>query len=47
MGKGQFITTLAQQNPEINYIGIEKYSSVLISALEKTEIGRASCRERV
>ena len=24
MGKGQFITTLAQQNPEINYIGIEK-----------------------
>ena len=23
MGKGQFITTLAQQNPEINYIGIE------------------------
>ena len=35
MGKGQFITTLAQQNPEINYIGIEKYSSVLIRALEK------------
>lgn len=23
MGKGQFITTLAQQNPNINYIGIE------------------------
>lgn len=22
MGKGQFITTLAIQNPEINYIGI-------------------------
>ena len=37
MGKGQFITTLAQQNPEINYIGIEKYSSVLIRALEKRE----------
>ena len=37
MGKGQFITTLAQQNPEINYIGIEKYSSVLIRALEKTD----------
>lgn len=35
MGKGQFITTLAQQNPEINYIGIEKYSSVLIRALVK------------
>ena len=26
MGKGQFIMTLAQQNPDINYIGIEKYS---------------------
>lgn len=37
MGKGQFITTLAQQNPEINYIGIEKYSSVLIRAIEKQE----------
>lgn len=37
MGKGQFITTLAQQNPDINYIGIEKYSSVLVRALEKQE----------
>lgn len=35
MGKGQFLTTLAQQHPEINYIGIEKYSSVLIRAIEK------------
>ena len=30
MGKGQFITSLAALHPEINYIGIEKYSSVLI-----------------
>ena len=30
MGKGQFITTLAKNNPDINYIGIEKYSSVLV-----------------
>lgn len=37
MGKGKFITTLAQQNPNINYIGIEKYSSVLIRAVEKCE----------
>lgn len=37
MGKGKFITTLAEQNPNINYIGIEKYSSVLIRALEKRE----------
>lgn len=35
MGKGQFIMTLAQQNPNINYVGIEKYSSVLVRALEK------------
>lgn len=34
-GKGKFITTLAQQNPDINYIGIEKFSSVLVRALEK------------
>ncbi|MCH5268595.1 MAG: tRNA (guanosine(46)-N7)-methyltransferase TrmB [Lachnospiraceae bacterium] len=37
MGKGQFITTLAGQNPDINYIGIEKYSSVLIRAIDKRE----------
>lgn len=37
MGKGKFITTLAIQNPNINYIGIEKYSSVLIRAIEKRE----------
>lgn len=35
MGKGKFITELAIKNPRINYIGIEKYSSVLIRALEK------------
>ena len=27
MGKGKFIHTLAAQNPHINYIGIEMYSS--------------------
>ena len=37
MGKGQFIHQLAEQNPEINYIGIEMYSSVLYRALEKRE----------
>lgn len=35
MGKGTFITTLAQMNPGINYVGIEKYSSVLVRAVEK------------
>ncbi len=37
MGKGKFITTLAKNNPSINYIGIEKYSSVLIRAIQKME----------
>ena len=35
MGKGQFIHELAANNPDINYIGIEMYSSVLYRALEK------------
>lgn len=37
MGKGRFISTLAQMNPDINYIGIEKYSSVLLRAVEKQD----------
>lgn len=37
MGKGRFITTLAADNPDINYIGIEKYSSVLLRAVEKQD----------
>ncbi len=35
MGKGKFITTLAQLHPDIHYIGVEKYDSVLIRAVEK------------
>jgi tRNA (guanine-N7-)-methyltransferase len=35
MGKGRFIMQMALENPDINYIGIEKYSSVLLRALEK------------
>ena len=37
MGKGQFLTRLAKENPHINYIGIERYSSVLLRALQKME----------
>lgn len=37
MGKGRFIMELAQRNPDINYIGIEKFSSVLIRAVQKNE----------
>lgn len=35
MGKGNFIIQKAKKNPQINYIGIEKYSSVLVKALDK------------
>lgn len=37
MGKGQFLLELAKRNPDINYIGIERYSSVLLRAVEKYE----------
>ncbi|WP_102691019.1 tRNA (guanosine(46)-N7)-methyltransferase TrmB [Rummeliibacillus pycnus] len=34
-GKGQFITGMALQNPNINYIGIELFDSVIVKAAEK------------
>ncbi|MDE5716223.1 MAG: tRNA (guanosine(46)-N7)-methyltransferase TrmB [Lachnospiraceae bacterium] len=37
MGKGRFIMDLAKMNPNINYVGIEKYSSVLIRGIQKLE----------
>lgn len=37
MGKGRFLMQLAVENPQINYIGIERYSSVLLRALQKRE----------
>ncbi len=37
MGKGKFLMEMARKNPHIQYIGIEKYSSVLVRALEKME----------
>lgn len=37
MGKGRFITELARKHPEINYIGIERYTSVLLRAVEKLQ----------
>lgn len=35
MGKGNFIIEMALAYPKINFIGIEKFSSVLIRALQK------------
>ena len=37
MGKGQFIMGMAQAHPHINYLGIEKYTSVLLRAVQKME----------
>lgn len=37
MGKGRFITTLSKRNPDINYLGIERFESVLVRAVEKRE----------
>ncbi len=34
-GKGRFITTLAQQNPQINYIALEKFPTVLLKLIKK------------
>lgn len=35
MGKGQFMIGMAKQNPHLNFIGIEKFDSVMVRALEK------------
>lgn len=35
MGKGRFIMEQALSHPETNYIGIERYSSVLLKGLQK------------
>lgn len=37
MGKGKFLIECAQKYPDINFIGIEKYDSVLVRAVEKLE----------
>ena len=37
MGKGRFLMDMAALNPEINYVGIEMYSSVLLRAVQKME----------
>ena len=34
-GMGQFITTLAAQNPDINFISIEREKSVMVKVLDK------------
>jgi len=37
MGKGDFIVGMAQKYPDINFVGVEKYATVLEKALKKVE----------
>lgn len=37
MGKGRFMMDMAAANSNVNYIGIEKYSTVLLRAIQKME----------
>lgn len=37
MGKGKFLVGMANKYPDINFIGIEKYSSVLYKAVNKID----------
>lgn len=34
-GKGQFVTEMAKAHPDINFIGIELYESVIVTALDR------------
>jgi tRNA (guanine-N7-)-methyltransferase len=38
MGKGQFLMTLAKLHPQIQYIGVERYTSVLLRAVQKMDV---------
>ena len=37
MGKGDFIIGMAEENPNINYIGIEMFDSVIVRAVQKLD----------
>jgi len=36
MGKGNFVIEMAKRYPEINFIGIEKFDSVIVRAIQKS-----------
>ena len=33
MGKGKFLLELAKKNPDRNFVGVERYSTVLLKAI--------------
>jgi tRNA (guanine-N7-)-methyltransferase len=37
-GKGKFLLELANLHPELNFVGVEKFESVLVRAVEKAEV---------
>lgn len=37
MGKGDFLIAMAEKNPNINFVGVEKYESILVRTLQKLE----------
>ena len=37
MGKGRFLLNMAKEHPDINFVGIERYSSVLLRAVERLD----------
>ncbi len=37
MGKGDFLIGMAEKHPDINFIGVELYESVLVRAIQKLE----------
>ena len=37
MGKGDFIIGMAEKYPDINFIGVEKYESVLVRGVQKLD----------
>ncbi len=41
-GKGQFLIQMAKKFPNINFIGVEKYASVLVRAIEKVSLENIS-----
>lgn len=43
-GKGSFIAGMGKLHPEMNYIGIELFKSVIVTAVDK--IKRNRCRKR-
>lgn len=37
MGKGRFMMDMAAANPDVNFVGIERYSTVLLRAVQKMQ----------